>query len=198
MSWIVLVVAVSSHLVPFSPSFSEWMMSFLFSVLHIIYTTVYFILAQTWRHWFSVLHSLGFTSHVFASTDGNNEVPVLWPWLSHPANSQFGCDVGKAVLDIWKSLTPAGSWASCTVVLCRLQNYSLLTKAVAWIINAGIKMDREVERHLWEGQRHLPSQFLLPVSFCYMVNHPPEPRSLTETSPLLCADPCWSSSLMHC
>lgn len=29
------------------PYFSAWMLSFLFSVLHIIYTTVYFIFAET-------------------------------------------------------------------------------------------------------------------------------------------------------
>lgn len=172
-------------------------MSSLFSVLHIIYTTVYFIFAWTWRHWCSVLHSLGFTSHVFASTDGNNEVTVLWPWFSHPANSQFRCDVGKLSWMFGRAwpLQILGQAIQLFHVGCRI---TLLTKAVVWMVNAVIKRYREVERHLWEGQRYLPSQFLLPVSFCYMVNHPPEPFSLTKTLPLLCVDPCWSSCLMHC
>lgn len=96
---------------------------------------------------------------------------------------------GKAIMDVWKSLTSTDSWASCTVILCRVQNYSLVTKAVAWMVNAGIKMDREVERHLWEGQRYLPSQFLLPVSLLHgesstwtMLSH----RDITSAM-------CWST-----
>lgn len=173
-----------------SYSFSELMMSLLFSVLDIIYTTVYFMSAQTWRHSFSVLHSLVFTSHVFASTDGNNEVTVLWPWFSQPAHSQFGCDVGKLSC-MFERAWPLQILGQAALTLCRLQNYSLLTKVVAFMVNSGIKMDREVKRHLWEGQRYLPSQFLLPVSVTWWIIHLNHALSQTHClcSVLIHADP---------
>lgn len=138
-------------------SSSNCVVSFLFSVLDIIYAVLRFIFAHKWYHCFLCLPSLGLADQVFSSTDCSNEICLLSPQVSQAVTSQFG--------DIWESLTFVYSWTSCTVTLCKLHNYSLLSEAAVWMVNAMSRTNRQVERCLWEYQRdderHLPLQVFL-------------------------------------
>lgn len=143
--WIFLAVETSSHLITFSPSFSKWIISFLFLVLHIIYIVVLFKFAQIWWHWFLCLAFPRIHYPVFHFHRCRKEMRCC----DSGSASQFGCGVGKL------------SWMSGRVwPLDGLHNYALLTEAAVWVVNSMIRMDGQMEKCLWVDQRYLPSQVL--------------------------------------